>query len=95
MPLRYEASKRFARAHIISNNCANFFFCHAVQGLANQIFDARGYSEQSQFKSNVGHETLQHVSSEPRSALQYSPPATYPLRRKIRRPRIEKGPLHP
>jgi hypothetical protein len=62
MTLLYETPERFPSANIIPNNRSNFFFCHSVFGIANQILDLRGHPQQSQFKSNVCHKALKYVS---------------------------------
>jgi hypothetical protein len=62
MPLRYQTPERFARAHVVPYNGANFLFRQSVARLAHQTLDLGGDPQQPQLKPDVRHETLQRVS---------------------------------
>ena len=57
MPLRYEASQGFARAHVVPHNQSNLFFGHAVVRVAHQVFDLRGHAQQPQLKPDFSNKT--------------------------------------
>ena len=57
MPLRYETPERLSRANIVPNNYPDVFFGHSVVRFTNQVFDLRGYSQQTQLETNFGYKT--------------------------------------